>query len=104
MFNKKEKLEIGVNSLIYNPQSIMDFIFKFKEEFNFEIIAIDASSKDRTFKIHYLFYKENIQKDIIIKISSYDENLDYFLETKSIEEVSFRSVYKNQIEFIRKFL
>lgn len=104
VFNKKQKFEIGDQCSIYSPQSIMNFINEFGMKFEMEIISIDISSIERKFKIHYLYYKENTQKDAVIEISNYDAELKYFIETKGLDELSFRTDYKNQTEFIKKFL
>ncbi len=104
VFNKKETFTIGDKSRIYNNQTIMDFIYDFGKQFNLEILNIEASSLERKFNIHYLYYKESIQKDTIIEISDYDATLKYMLETKGIDELSFRNNYKNQTEFIQKYL
>lgn len=104
VFNKEEKFVIGDKTLIYNPQTIMNFIYDFGKQFEMEIISVDASSIERTFKIHYLYYKDNIQKDAIIEISDYDVEFKYFLETKGLDELSFRNNYKIQTEFIKGYL
>lgn len=104
VFNKNKSFAIGNESKIYNPHSIMEFINKFYNQFEYEVASVDASANDRTFKFHLLYYKNNIQRDVIIEYSSYDAQFKYFIETKGIDELSFKMVFRDETEFIKELI
>lgn len=103
-FNTNKVFEISNESKIYNPHSIIEFIANFYKKFEYEVVSVDASNDDRTFKFHLFYYKDRIQRDVIIEYSSYDSELKYFIETKGIDELDFKRISKKETEFIKEFL
>jgi hypothetical protein len=101
---KEKKFEVSEKSLIYNPQTVINFFYQFNNEFKYEIVGVDASSEGRTFKFRYLYYKDGIQKDAAIEFNSYDSELKYYLHTHHVDEVNFNRMFDEEIKFIQKYL
>ena len=103
-YSKVKKFELSERCLLSNPQSIIDFMYGFHKNFSYEIIGVDTSSEDRTFVFQYLYYKNGVQRNVDIEFSSFEEKLKYTIYSNGINKLSFEEIYKNEINYINKFI